>query len=43
MNDLTIYRAHIVYQKEPIYEFSKESKNFHKFNKYNLYCTHIAL
>ena len=43
INHLTIYMAYIAHQKEHIYEFSKESKNFHKCNKYDLYCTHIAL
>ena len=34
MNHLTIYKAYIAHQKEPIYIFSNESNNFHKFNKF---------
>ena len=31
---LNHYRAYIVHQKDPIYEFSKEFINFEKFNKF---------
>ena len=43
INCLTVYRAYIVHEKEPIYEFSKESENFHKFTKYCLFSTLKAL
>ena len=38
-----MYRDYKVYQKEPIYAFSKESKYFHKFTKYGLFITLQAL
>ena len=43
INYLTIYRAYIVHQKEPMCGLSKESKIFHQCSKYGLYNTHIAL
>ena len=36
INDLTIYRANIVYEKEAIYELLKVSKIFVKFSNYGL-------
>ena len=39
----SFYRAYIAHQKEPIYEFSKESTFFHKFAKYGLFSTLQAL
>ena len=43
INHLTVYRAYIVHQNKPVHEFSKESKNIHRFPIYDLYCTHIYM
>ena len=43
INHLTIYRACIAHQKEPIYGLSKESRFFQKFTKYGLFSTLQAL
>ena len=43
INCLADYRAYIMDKYESIYEFSKQSKFFHKFNNFEFYSVYIAL
>ena len=43
INCLANYIAYMADKHEFIYEFSKQSKFFHKFNNYDFYSTQIVL